>query len=321
MKNTFVIIFSIVLLLLTFLFIEPITDTLASFVSDVPKVVAKESNEYKKDIDYLFVQRSDDYEPYSYQDLLNIYYSVINSGWDEFTFYCPNEYIRCISDISTISGDELILTHLNNYVHPFNSFTNVRTLINDNGEITLNITYLYDDKKIKLIDERVDEIIREIITDDMDDYDKLLTIHDYIINNTKYDVARNDSDESPYESNTAYGPLFQGYATCNGYTDLMAIFLTKLGFNNYKIATTPQEITESSAGHIWNALYYDGNWVHMDLTWDDPTPDPNQPEYADKDYLWHKYFLVSTEAMEEVDKGEVVVEEHNFNPLYYLEFN
>ena len=59
----------------------------------------------------------------------------------------------------------------------------------------------------------------------------------------------------------------------------------------------------------------------MDLTWDDPTPDPNQPEYADKDYLWHKYFLVSTEAMEEVDKGEVVVEEHNFNPLYYLEFN
>ena len=101
----------------------------------------------------------------------------------------------------------------------------------------------------------------------------------------------------------------------------MSIFLTKLGFNNYKIATTPQEITESSAGHIWNALYYDGNWVHMDLTWDDPTPDPNQPEYADKDYLWHKYFLVSTEAMEEVDKGEVVVEEHNFNPLYYLEFN
>lgn len=319
MKKIIVPIICIVLLAITFIYLNPITNTLAAFISDEPEVVVKNDNLYTKDIDYLFVQRSNDFTPYSYQDLLNIYYTTINNGWDEFTFYCPDEYSDCLEDVTNISGDELILTHLNNYVHPFNSFTNLKTSINENGEVTLSINYLYTDEEIKEIDSKVDEIIASIITLDMDNYDKLKTIHDYIVNNTKYDVERNEFQDSKYESNTAYGPLFQGYATCNGYTDLMAIFLTKLGFNNYKIATTPLEMTTSSTGHIWNALYYDGNWVHIDLTWDDPVADPSIN--SETDYLFHTYFLVSTEAMREADQGETIIEEHNFNPLYYLEFN
>ena len=92
-------------------------------------------------------------------------------------------------------------------------------------------------------------------------------------------------------------------------------FLSKLGFNNYKIATTPNEISYKSTGHIWNAVYYDNKWVHIDLTWDDPVSKDK------KDYLFHTYFLVTTEAMKEADEGETVIEEHNFNPLFYLEFN
>ena len=57
-------------------------------------------------------------------------------------------------------------------------------------------------------------------------YDQIKTMHDYIINHTKYDVDRNENGESKYLSYLAYGPLFEGYATCNGYTDLMAIFLS-----------------------------------------------------------------------------------------------
>lgn len=232
MKKIIVPVICIILLGITFLFINPITDTLASFISNEQVIVVNPDNLYTKDNDYLFVKRTNDYIPYSYQDLLNIYYSAVNNGWDQFTFYCPSEYTNCLQDITDISGDELILTHLNNYVHPFNSFTNLRTVINENGEITIYINYLYTDAEIKEIDAKVDEIINDLITDDLDDYDKIKTIHDYIINNTKYDTIRNEQNDSEYESNTAYGPLFQGFATCNGYTDLMAIFLSKLGFNN-----------------------------------------------------------------------------------------
>lgn len=320
MKKIIVPIICLVLLTITFIYLNPITDTLAAFISNSPDVVIKKSNAYTKDIDYLFVQRTDDFTPYSYQDLLNIYYSVINNGWDEFTFYCPKEYSDCLDDVSNISGDDLILTHLNNYVHPFNSFTNIRTSINTNGEITLRINYLYTDDEIIEIDKEVDRILSEIINDNMYNKNQLKTIHNYIINNTRYDTTRNEYEESEYESNTAFGPLFQGYATCNGYTDLMAIFLTKLGYNNYKIATTPQDLNDESAtGHIWNAVYFDGEWLHIDLTWDDPVPDPNVSEQTD--FLLDTYFLDTTEEMYEEDTSGEVLIKHTFNPLYYLEFN
>lgn len=303
------------IIILTIFFINPITDNIAKTISNEPKLVFKPNNNYKKENDYLYVQNTDNFIPYSYQDLLNIYYSVINNGWDQFTFYCPSEYSNCLNDAEAISGDELVLTHLNNYVHPFNSFTNIKSTINGSGEINLKVYYLYDDETIKKIDSETDKILKDLIKDDMDDYDKLKIVHDYIINNTKYDIERNEENTSKYNSYTAYGPLFEGYATCNGYTDLMAIYLTKLGFNNYKIATTPKEISYSATGHIWNALYFEDKWVHIDLTWDDPVSDDK------KDYLFHTYFLVTTDAMHEADDGETVIEEHNFNKLFYLEFN
>ena len=315
MKKLIIPIICIILIAITVVFLNPLTDTFAEIVSSEPELIIKENNNSSKNIDYLYVQRTDDYIPYSYQDLLNIYYSVINNGWDQFTFYCPEEYTKCLNDVSQISSDELILTHLNNYVHPFNSFTNVKTSINENGEINLTIEYLYTDAEITAINTKADEILATILTNEMNDYEKIKTIHDYIVNNVKYDIERNEENDSKYNSYTAYGPLFEGYATCNGYTDLMAIFLTKIGFNNFKVATTPDEISYSTTGHIWNAVYLNDEWLHIDLTWDDPVSSDG------KDYLFHTYFLVSTEAMKEADQGETVIEEHNFNPLFYLEFN
>lgn len=315
MKKLILPLCSMAIIIATIIYLGPITDKLVNVIDKDPILVLKPNDSFTKNKDYLFVQRSNDFRPYSYQDLLNIYYTVIDNGWREFTFYCPEEYKNCVSDATKISGDELILTHLNNYVHPFNSFTNIKSSINDNGEITLKVFYLYSEKRINEITEKVEEILNNLNVNDLEDYDKIKTVHDYIINNVKYDVDRNEVNDSKYESYNAYGPLFQGYATCNGYTDLMAIFLTKMGFDNYKIATTKDEISYSNTGHIWNAVKVNDEWLHLDLTWDDPVSDDK------KDYLFHTYFLVSTEAMMEADKGETVIEEHNFNRLYYLEYN
>ncbi len=315
MKKLIIPIVCIILIAVTTIYLEPVTNILADAISGKEKLVISPGNEYTKDRDYLFVQRTEDYVPYSYQDILNIYYSVINNGWEQFTFYCPSEYSKCLKDVSDISSDELILTHLNNYIHPFNSFTNIKTSLNENGEITLTVYYLYTDEQIAAINNKVDELLGSLLTDQMDGYEKIKTIHDYIVNNTKYDVERNEENSSAYNSFTAYGPLFEGYATCNGYTDLMAIFLTRLGYDNFKVATTPEEMVYSTTGHIWNAVFFEGNWLHIDLTWDDPVSSDN------RDYLFHTYFLVTTEAMHEADQGETVIEEHQFNSLYYLEFN
>ena len=76
----------------------------------------------------------------------------------------------------------------------------------------------------------------------------------------------------------------------------MALFLDKLGFKNYKI---------SSAKHIWNAVYIDGEWKHLDLTWDDPITDG-------ADRLEYNFFLISDKELESKNTGQ-----HNYNKVIY----
>ena len=315
MKKHIVKFICLIIIILSAIYYKDISDYLANLISNNQTVSIAKSNEYTKKYDLLYIKNTKDYIPYSYDDLLNILYSTINNGWEEFTFYCPKEYEDCIKDASILSKDELNLTHLNNFVHPYNSFDVIKTSISDSGEITLKIKYLYSIDDINKINEKINELIGKLYKKSDDDYANIKRIHDYIINNTKYDVERNDKKDSKYNSFSAYGPLFEGYATCNGYADLMAIFLSKLGYENYKIATTKEEISYESNGHVWNAVKIKDKWLHLDLTWDDPVSTDG------RDYLYHKYFLVNNEELKKADSGSVNVEEHNFNKSIYLEFN
>lgn len=309
-RNYFAILCSLLVILVA-TNINVITDTIARVLEKNPNIIKPGSNAYKKDDDFIFVQNSSDFVPLSYNELLNIFYTITNNGYENFTFYCPSEYKNCLEDVATISNDPEILTYINNFVHPYNSFENMQTIISETGEINVTINYLYTEEEINEINKKVDELYTTLIKDDMSNYDKIKTIHDYIINNSKYDVERNTNNSSNYLSYKAYGPLIQGYATCSGYTDAMAIFLAKMNIKNFKIAT--ELIQQDASGHVWNALYLDGEWLHLDLTWDDPVSDDG------KNYLQHKYFLISTKKLEDADKGDVIVKEHIFDKSIYPE--
>lgn len=313
-NNKGLIITCCLIIFIACIFCNKISDFLANIISQNFETQVLIKNDYTKDHGYEFFSIPKDYIPLSKKELIGILYSTINNKEDKFTFYCPNEYHKCLKDIEELSNDELLLTHLNNFVHPYNSFTNIKTTIAESGEITLDISYLYTNDEILLLEEKVTEILNNEINNEMDEYEKLKAIHDYIANHTKYDVERNENGNSKYDSFKATGTLLDGVATCNGYADALAIFLTRLGYDNYKIATTPEEISYDSTGHVWNAIKYNNEWVHIDLTWDDPVSKDG------KNYLYHKYFLVNNEEMKEADSGDVNIEEHNFDKTIYLEF-
>ena len=46
-------------------------------------------------------------------------------------------------DIKDITNDRTLLTHLNNFVHPFNSFSSIEASISNTGEIIIKINYLF----------------------------------------------------------------------------------------------------------------------------------------------------------------------------------
>ena len=295
MKKTISLIICILISLLVLINIDSISNKIALFLENNKKVAISSPNDYYKNYDFKFVQESNQYVPYSYQGLLNIVFSTLNNGWDNFTFYCPDEYTDCLKDMNKISNDTTLLSNINNYVHPYNTYSKIGIVSNITGEITIYITKLFSDSDIEKINKGVDDIITKYIKSDMSDDDKLLVIHDYIINNTRYDI--NKSNDASY---TALGPLFNGTAVCSGYADLMAIFISKFGLKNYKVASNT---------HVWNAVLVNGEWLNIDLTWDDPiTKD------SDVDTLQHDFFLVNTKKLLEFD-----TKDHKFDTTVYQE--
>lgn len=316
MKKIIITIICVIALLYTSFNINKISSYIANLFGDNQIIQIEKKSIYAKNESYKFVSPTDDYIPYSYNDLLNILYSITNNRYENFTFYCPNEYTECINDMESISHDAY-LTHVKNFVHPYNSFTEIHFTIRENKEINVEIHYQYTQEQINEIENEVDKIYKKLYDSNETVYNNIKAIHDYIINTTSYNVDKEKETIDKYVSDTAYEALFTHKTDCAGYTDLMAIFLTKMGVNNYRIAQINNNNNDASKpkNHIWNAVYYDNKWVHLDLTWDDPVSNDG------KDYLFHKYFLVSTEEMNKVDSGEVILNVHNFDNSVYIEFN
>lgn len=126
--------------------------------------------------------------------------------------------------------------------------------------------------------EKIDNIISEIIKDDMNDYEKELAIHDYLVKNYKYDYDNYINDTLPDQSYTPYGLLFKGTGVCQAYAETMKLFLNKVGIECEVVIGTSR-----GEAHAWNVVKLDDEYYMLDVTWDDPTPD--EEGYANYDYF------------------------------------
>lgn len=300
MKKYIVLLFLIILFGFTFAFRKPLYNLYRTyFINENKDVTLTTTNDYTRDYDFNYVQLTDNFSPNNYQDLLNIYYTVLNSGETEFSFYCPDEYTSCLTDINSLANNQTVLSTINNFVHPFNSFRHLETSYDDYGKVTLKIDHIYSNSDIKLIEAKVLKIEKEIWQDTMSNEDKIKEAHNYIINNSKYDSDRSDNNIVKYKSDTAYGTLLEGYSLCGGYTDAMELLLEDMNIKSYKI---------SSENHVWNAVYLNNTWYHLDLTWDDPitTDGSNILEY--------NFFLITTSELDALE-----AEQHNYDRNVYSE--
>ena len=302
MKKYIILIFLIILFGFTFAFRKPLYNLYRTYiVKEQKEVVLTASNDYSRDYSFNFVSLTDDFSPKNYQDLLNIYFTILNSGEDEFSFYCQDDYKECLTDVDNLANDQKTLSAINNFVHPFNSFRHLETTYDDYGKVTLNIDHIYNSSEIKLINAKVKEIEKEIWNNTMSDEEKIKQAHNYIINNSKYDKDRSDNNIVNYKSDTAYGTLLEGYSLCGGYTDAMELFLEDLNIKSYKIA---------SENHVWNAVNLNNTWYHLDLTWDDPITNDGS------DILEYNFFLITTPELEEIEN-----EQHNYDKAIYSELS
>ena len=295
----------LILLVVCFFYRGQIVSFVMGHIVQNTKVNAPNDNEYALDYSFEFVQKTDNFHVKNKQDILNVIYTVLNSGENKFTFFCDINYDDCRNDLKEVSDDQMLLSVINNMVSPYNSYEKLYITINSYGEARIDVKYLYSESDISSINAKIAEIEGKVITENMSLRDKIKAFHDYIVNNSLYDQERADQIEKgeeivvKYNSHKASGPLIEGYALCSGYSDAMKLYLDKLNVVNYKV---------SNEKHIWNALYIDGKWLYIDRTGDDPVA-PGNPSI-----LMHDFFLVSTDELAKLDTTN-----HKFNRNYYLE--
>ena len=255
-------------------------------------------NEYKKNENYEYVKINNDPKIKNKEELKNAIYTYLDAGWDTYVIKCDSKYLDCTNDVKEIVENKEELTSISNFVHPFNTFEEFNTSISSIGRVTLKRKVRYTDSQRRILNNKVNEIYNNNYDSSKSIKENIKIFHDYIINNSKYD-ANNTSGLSSLSSSSAYGVLIEGLGICSGYSDAMSLFLDKMNVRNYRI---------SSNTHIWNFVYVDGEWKHLDLTWDDPV------SYDGEDNLLEDYFLISTEELEKKQSTE-----HIFDKNIYLE--
>lgn len=303
MKKTITLLFIglMVFVFDTRLFNDTIFNIYYRYINDENiKIVSNENllkeNNYHNNINSSYIKETDDLLVHNNNELYNVYFTAINRGYDKLTFYCDKSYKKCIDDINKLDESNSTFSYINQLVKVFNSYSTIESTYL-NGRVDIKINKKYSNNDIKRINNEINRIIEELHINDYEDVkDKIKIFHDYIASINTYDNEKADNDDNTYHSDTAIGTLFEGKSICSGYTDTMSIFLDKLNIPNTRVATKE---------HVWNALYYNNKWIHIDLTWDDPVS-------SSDNVILYNYFMIDTNKLQEIDN-----EEHNFDKTIY----
>lgn len=107
--------------------------------------------------------------------------------------------------------------------------------------------------------EMADKVIKEIVTDNMTDYEKELAVYEWMIENLKIDESGMASIQKEREAiSTPYGVLKAHKAICVGYATTFRLFMQMMKIECKVVHST-------DLFHSWNAVKLDDDWYFVDV--------------------------------------------------------
>lgn len=149
----------------------------------------------------------------------------------------------------------------------------IRFSVMDMTTYQTKMTGLYEypiviqDENYPSVEQIVNAVTAQCEAECSTEFEKALWLHDWIIDHADYDFS--------YSYCSAEGVLARGEGTCESYHEAYVKLLNKVGIQTGRMVGN---------GHVWTAVKMDGQWYHIDSTWDD-----KGDSYKDTFYE-HMYF-------------------------------
>ena len=213
-----------------------------------------------------------------------------------------NAIIKGLENIETgtnveaysLSIDEIVL--LRRYIMDTNpqffyiALTYSYTYNPDTGKVNeIKNEYIFSETEIKTKKAELEIAVNRAVAaipNNISDAEKVLAVNEYIACLAVYDENGG--------KNSAYDLLVGGTARCEGYSRAMQLILSKFGIESILVRSERMI-------HAWNLVKINGKWYHVDVTWNDPSPD-------ELGRVGHNYLLLSDSVISDSEH-----EHYNWN--------
>lgn len=165
---------------------------------------------------------------------------------------------------------------------------------------------IIDPSNISLNDlyNKMRNILKNIINDDMDDFTKAKSIYEWLVMNITYDKEvldislQNPKDVNKYNAFLLEGVFNDGKAVCDG---ISKAFSALANIEGIKCVRVTGASTTSSENHAWNKILINGVWYIVDAT------SGGVIMLGDKEVLTYEFFLISSSTFNKyyIDDNEL----------------
>ncbi len=277
MKNKALLFLIVFLCSISFLSVVTVAPIIDKLIDD--KVLNTETTPPQEELDEL-QSRLDDDVYYYYNNLsteLKKAYEIMYTSFMSFedTFYMDIEKSQVGEVFTAVIYDNPHI-HWIDYDYTYAAYEK---------SVSFHPKYIHSEDEAMEITEELNKKVDEIVSsvDSLSsDYEKELYFHDYICENTVYDLSTYDTD-----GHTAYSALLDGKSICEGYSRAMQMLLNECDIDNYLVVGDTLSDGKAEA-HMWNIVTLDDDNYHLDVTWNDTD---------DEDVVSYFYFNLTDEQI------------------------